>query len=144
MKKLVKPLLIANVCLWIYFWIGFIHVSQPYDPRPWGHAPIEPYSFAGHAVGLTTSTFSYTFMKVVYWAEFPSFVFVSVLMRILFGRLPSDRFFAGISVGGYKLLAVMMVSFFQWYWVGWTIQKLQRRWSSKSTSVSSLGDVMLI
>ena len=83
-------------------------------------------------------------MKVVYWAEFPSFVFVSVLMRILFGRLPSDRFFAGISVGGYKLLAVMMVSFFQWYWVGWTIQKLQRRWSSKSTSVSSLGDVMLI
>lgn len=131
MGKVVKVLLIANLFLWIYFWVGFAHTSQPYDPRPWGHPPVEPYSFGGHAVGLTISIFSYTFMKVTYWAEIPSFAFVSVLMRIFFGRLTSDRLIAGISVAGYKLLAVMVVSFVQWYLVGWAIQRIFDRRSSE-------------
>ena len=134
MGKFVKVLLIANLCLWIYFWAGFVSASQPYDSRPWGHPPVEPYSFGGHAVGLTISIFSYTFMKVTYWAGIPSFAFVSVLMRIFLGRLPSDRFVAGVSVAGYKLLAVMIVSFFQWYLVGWAIQKLWYRRSSQATA----------
>jgi len=135
--KFVKLLLIANLCLWIYFWVGFAYTSQPYDPRPWGHPPVEPYSFGGHAVGLTISIFSYTFMKVTYWAEIPSFAFVSVLMRVFLGRLPSDQLVAGISVGGYRLLAVMMVSFFQWYVVGWMIQKLWDRWPNHPTAAPS-------
>src|ERR1700682_313792 len=113
MGKFVKLLLLANLCLWIYFWVGFAHSSQPYDSRPWGHPPVEPYSFGGHAVGLTTSIYSYSFMRVTYWAEIPSFGFVSIVMRVLFGRLPSDELLFGISVGGYKLLGVMIVSFFQ-------------------------------
>jgi hypothetical protein len=43
--KFVKVLLIANLCLWVYFWLAFAHASQPYDPRPWGHFPIDLYSF---------------------------------------------------------------------------------------------------
>jgi hypothetical protein len=125
--KIVKLLLSANLCVWIYFWIGFIHVSQPYDSRPWGHPPIEPYSFGGHAVGLTTSIYSYSFMKATYWIEIPSFALVGILMRIFLGRLPSDRLVVGVSPAGYKLLAVMIVSFFQWYLVGWILQNRRHR-----------------
>jgi len=136
-EKFAKVLLIANTCLWVYFWVSFARVSQPYDPSPWGHPPVEPYSFGGHAVGLTISILSYSFMKVTYWAEIPSFAFVSVLMRILFGRLPSDRLVSDVSVAGYELLAVMMVSFFQWYLVGWAIQKLWHRWPGRATDPAS-------
>jgi hypothetical protein len=129
MGKFSKAVLIANFCLWAYFWIGFAHASQPYDPRPWGHPPVEPYSFGGRAVGLTTSIYSYAFMKITFWAEIPSFASVTVLMRIFFGRLRSDRFVGSVSVPGYKLLAVMLLSFLQWYFVGWLGQILWQRWT---------------
>jgi hypothetical protein len=134
--KFVKLLLVANLCLWVYFLEAFAQTSQRYDARPWGHPPVEPYSFWGHAVGLTISIFSYTFMKITYWVEIPSFAFVTVTMRILFGRLPSDQLVAGVSLPGYKLLAVMIISFLQWYLIGGMIQKLWQKRANKAAYVS--------
>ena len=73
MGRLTKTALIGNVCLWVYFWFAFAYAAQPYDPRPWGHLPVDPYSFGGHAIGLTRSSLTYPFMKVAFWIEFPSF-----------------------------------------------------------------------
>jgi hypothetical protein len=126
MGRVVKLLLVANLCLWIYFAAAFAHAAQPYDSRPWGHPPVEPYSFGGYVVGSTVSIYSYAFMKITYWAELPSFVFVSAVMRLVFGRLASDRIFAGISLPGYKLLAVLIVSFLQWYLIGRIVEKVWR------------------
>lgn len=137
MGKLVKVLLIVNACLWIYFWFSFARASQPYDPRPWGHFPIDVSSFWGHAIGLTRSSLTYPFMRIIFWTEFPSFLFVTLVQHAFFAKLSADRFLAGISVGGYKLLAIMLVSFVQWYLVGWVGQKLWHRWSSHPTAAPS-------
>lgn len=133
MGKFVKLLLIANLCLWIYFWIAFAQASQPYEPRPWGHLPIDPYSFWGHAIGLTKSSLAYPFVKIIFWVEFPSFLLVTLVQQGFLAKVSADQFFAGISVGGYKLLVIMLLSFLQWYFVGWAAQKLWHRWSSHPT-----------
>jgi hypothetical protein len=34
MGKFVKVLLVANLCVWIYFWIAFAQASYPFRPDP--------------------------------------------------------------------------------------------------------------
>ena len=126
-------MLIGNLCLWAYFWLAFAYSSQPYDPRPWGHPPVDPYSFWGHAIGLTKSTLTYPFMKTAFWVEFPSFLSVALARKAFLRGVSGDTFFAGISVGGYELLVTMLLSFLQWYFIAWVAQKLWRRWSGHST-----------
>jgi hypothetical protein len=125
--KVTVALLIANLALWVYFWAAFALASEPYDPRPWGHFPIDPYSVWGYAIGLKKSAFMYPFMKVIFWAEFPSVLLVTLIQRVLFSKVSADAFFLGISAGGYKLLAIMFLSFGQWYAIGKLIQRLTRR-----------------
>ena len=59
MGKLVKVLLIANLCLWIYFGIAFAHASYPFKHDPWGHPAGAGYTFAGHSIGIVESPFTY-------------------------------------------------------------------------------------
>jgi hypothetical protein len=139
MGKLVKAMLITNLCLWVYFWLAFAHSSQPYDPRPWGHLPVDPYSFWGHAIGLTRSSLTYPFMKLAFWIEFPSFLSVALSRKAFLSGISGDTFFAGVSVGGYELIAIMLLSFVQWYIVAWVVQKLWHRWSSRPTAAPSHG-----
>lgn len=133
MGRLSKTILSANLCLWIYFWLAFARASQPYNPRPWGHPPVDPYSFWGHAIGLTTSSLTYPFMRMAFWIEFPSFLGVALVRKAFLSGVSGDTFFAGVSVGGYALLAIMLLSFVQWYFVGLAAQKLWHRWSSHPT-----------
>lgn len=128
MGKFAKTVLIANLCFWVYFWVAFFLAAQPYDPRPWGHVPVDPYSFGGHAIGLTRSSLTYPFMQAAFWIEFPSFLIATLGQHAFFSNVSGDRFFAGISVGGYKLLVVLVLSFLQWYFIGWVGQKLWQRW----------------
>jgi hypothetical protein len=136
MGSLAKAILIANACFWLYFWVAFAHSSQPYDPRPWGHGPVDLYSFWGYAIGLTRSSFLYPFMQIAYWVQFPSFLVATLIQNTVFARVSADQFLAGISVGGYKLLAIMVLSFFQWYLVACVVQNLWRRWFRDPTAVS--------
>jgi hypothetical protein len=129
MGKFAKIVLVANLCFWVYFWVAFFLAAQPYDPRPWGHVPVDPYSFGGHAIGLTRSSLTYPFMQAAFWIEFPSFLLATLGQRAFFSSVSGDQFFAGISVGGYKLLVVMVLSFLQWYFMGWLGRKLWERWS---------------
>jgi hypothetical protein len=128
MGKFAKIALIANLCFWLCFWVAFFLAAQPYDPRPWGHVPVDPYSFGGHAIGLTRSSLTYPFMQAAFWIEFPSFLIATLGQRTFFSSVSGDQVFAGISIGGYKLLVVMVLSFVQWYLIGWLGQKLWERW----------------
>jgi len=65
MRRLVSVLLIGNLCLWLYFGLSFVRACEPYDPRPGGHLPVDPYSFWGHAIGLSKSSHTYIFVKAV-------------------------------------------------------------------------------
>jgi hypothetical protein len=125
--KVTMVLLMANLGLWVYFWIAFAQASQPYDPRPWGHNPVDVYCFGGHAIGLTKSAFMYPFMELIRWIEFPSFLLVTLIQWAFFSRVSADQFLLGISTGGYKLLVIMVLSFLQWYLVGKATQRLTRK-----------------
>ena len=142
MGKLAKFVLMANLCFWTYFWFAFAYSSEAYDPRPWGHMPVDPYSFWGHAIGLTRSSLTYPFMKVAFWIEFPSFFSVTLLRRAFLSGVSGDTFFAGISIGGYELLAIMLLSFLQWYLIGWLCQKLWQKWfgsaAGEATNATSI------
>ena len=125
--KITATLLMANLLLWVYFWTAFALAAEPYDPRPWGHYPVDLYCLWGSAIGLTKSALMYPFMKAIFWTELPSFWLVTLIQRTLFSKVSADAFLFGISTGGYKLLVIMALSFFQWYLVGRLIQKLTKR-----------------
>jgi len=61
----------------------------------------------------------------------------TLVARIFSPRLILEGFFAGISMGGWLLLAVMVLSFFQWYLTGWVIEKLWRKWFNRQPSSTS-------
>jgi hypothetical protein len=134
MGKLLKAMLSANLCLWIYFWLSFAYASQPYTLPPRGNLPVDPYIFWGHAIGITRSSLTHLFMKVVFTVEFPSFLAVRLPRNAFLPNVGGNAMLAGISVGGYELLAIMLLSFVQWYLVVWVVQKLWHRWSNHPTT----------
>jgi hypothetical protein len=135
--KFIKVLLIANLCLWIYFWIGFARASYPYKPNPLGHPAGTGYTYWGHSIAVAESGLKYPFFKAVFYPELPSFAIAVLIERVFDPQLISHRFIAGISMSGWSLLATMLLSFLQWYLVGWVGQKLWHRWSSHSNAAPS-------
>ncbi|MGD0137103.1 MAG: hypothetical protein ABSE57_34090 [Bryobacteraceae bacterium] len=128
MGKFVKVLLVVNLCLWIYFWIAFAQASYPFRPDPLGHPAGTGYTFWGHSIAVVESGFVYPFFKVIFYGEFPSFALATLVVRMFSPHQLINGFFAGISGGGWLLLAVMMLSFLQWYLIGWLGQKLWQKW----------------
>lgn len=139
MGKLKKVLLAANLCLWIYFWIAFAHASYPYHPNPFGHPAGTGLTFWGHSIAVIEDGLSYPFFRTVYWIEFPSFSVAITLARLFYHPLLLYGFFVGISKGGWFLLTVMLLSFLQWYFIGWAIQKLCRKWFGHPTAATNQG-----
>ena len=135
--KFMKVLLVANLCLWIYFWIAFAQTSYPFRPNPLGHPAGTGYTFWGHSIAVVESGLVYPFFRVVFYVEFPSFLLATLVARVFSPHLLLNGFFAGISGGGWLLLAEMALSFFQWYFIGWIAQKLWHRWSGHATPASS-------
>jgi hypothetical protein len=129
-----KVLLIANLCLWVYFWVGFVRASYPYRPNPLGHPAGTGYTYWGHSIAVTESGLKYPFFRAVFYPELPSFAIAVLIARVFDPQLISHRFIAGISIPGWSLLGTMLLSFFQWYLVGWVAQKLWRRSSNQPTT----------
>ncbi len=127
MGKFAKVLLVANLCLWIYFEIAFAHASYPFRHDPWGHPAGAGYTFAGRSIGIIESPFTHPFFNLAFWVEFPSFALARGGQNLLFPQVTGDRFFVGISEGGWRLLAIVVLSFLEWYFVGWVVQKLWYR-----------------
>lgn len=128
--KFTKLLLAANLCFWIYFAISFAQASYPFKHDPWGHPAGAGYTFLGHSIGIVESPFLHPFFNAMFWAEFPSFALARVGENLFFPHLTADQFFAGISEGGWRLLVVVLLSFLQWYLVGWVGQRFWQRWVS--------------
>ena len=137
MGRFVKALLVANLCLWIYFGIAFAQASYPFRRDPWGHPAGAGYTFAGHSIGIVESPFTHPFYNLAFWVEFPSFALARGGQNLLFPQVTGDRFFAGISEGGWRLLTIALLSFLQWYLVGWLGQKLWHRWFRHSSALPS-------
>src|SRR5882762_1706277 len=135
--KFVKVLLVANLCFWIYFAISFAQASYPFKRDPWGHPAGTGYTFWGHSIAVVESGLVHPFFRIMFYVEFPSFALATLVARMFSPQLLLYGFFAGISKGGRLLLAVMLLSFLQWYFIGWVVQKLWHRWISHPTAAPS-------
>jgi hypothetical protein len=133
----VKVLLIANLCIWIYFVVGFVHASYPYEPIHWGHPSGTGFTFWGHSIALGEPGAVHPFFRLMFFAELPSFALAWFAARVFDPHLVSPAFFLGVSEGGWILIVTMLLSFFQWYLIGSLIQKLWSRWSKPLTSSPS-------
>lgn len=128
MEKFTKLLLIANVCLWVYFWIAFAQASYPFHLDPLGHPAAAGYTFWGHSIAVVESRFTHPFFRIVFYVEFPSFLAGTLAVRVFSPHMLLNGFFIGISEEGWLLVAIMLLSFLQWYLVGKAAQKLWKKW----------------
>ncbi len=143
-----RLVLALNGIFWVYFWTYFAIASQPTETAFYMDHPLDPYIFWGHAIGIGMNPLILPFMKVMVCVELPSFFLATLLQNLLAGVPPGgillngvlgpygDKLFYsypsalggnllfGISINGYRLLATMLLSFLQWYFVGWAIQGL--------------------
>lgn len=162
-SKFIRPdlkslLLLLNGVFWVGFWVCFLVASQPNEDRYclMDHC-LDPHVLWGRAIGLAYNPLAAPFMKVIVCLELPAFFLATVTQNLLTGE-PTGRLlvgalgyfgdrlfpgaypnqsggtlFLGISINGYRLLATMLLSFFQWYFIGGVVQKLWRRWTSHPT-----------
>ena len=119
-----RLLIIANLCLWIYFWASFARASSPFHADPLGHPAGNGYAFWGHSIAVVESGLTYRFFKAAFYVDFPSFALTTIVARLFSPHLLLRWFFAGISGGGWLLLSAMILSFVQWYLIGLAIEKL--------------------
>jgi hypothetical protein len=146
--------LVLNGVFWVYFWIFFMAVSQRPEDRFLIDHPYDPYILWGHAIGWVGYPLALPFMKIMVCVELPSFFLATIIQNLLTGE-PKGRLlvgvlgyfgdklfpgsypntsggivFHGISINGYRLLATMLLSFLQWYFIGRVFRKLWRKWAS--------------
>jgi len=134
--RYISVFLAANLAFWIYFWIAFAKTAE-FDTDHINQArslgdDIYPfvYTFWGYTVHML-SPGQYLFMRLAYCVEFPAFLLVTLIENALIPWVTEATMFAGISESGYKLIAVMSLSFGQWYLIAKGTQKLWKRYSSR-------------
>jgi hypothetical protein len=129
--------LLLNCAFWVYCWTSFAAASLPNNGHHCVDHCLDPYVFFGYGIGLNYNPLALPFMKVMVWAQLPSFFIATVFQHLLPGQhssgflagaigdiayrlFPEDysgfggKLFFGISVNGYRLLVTMVLSFFQW------------------------------
>lgn len=129
MVSVQKVLLVANLCLWIYFWIAFVQVSYPFRPDPLGHPTGSGYTFWGHSIAVAESPLVHPFFRAVFYPGFPSFALATWIAQVFSPHLLLNGFFAGISGAGWLLLGIMLLTFIQWFLVGRLVTMLWRKFS---------------
>lgn len=122
--------LVLNVCIWVFAWIDLGRHAVYYSPNYIVYEGAYPQVILNH--GLTPpgkSPQSYLGGKVAFLANIIPWVVVNAVFNLL---LPASRFsgrYLGTTIYGYQNVTWMLVSFAQWYLVGWAIHKLRNRWS---------------
>ena len=120
----------ANLCFWIYFVLSFAGGSYPFRHDPLGHPAGAGYTFFGHSMGIIESPFTHAFFRAMVWVEFPSFALARLGEDLIFPHECGDEFFVGISEGGWRLVAISVLSFLQWFLLVWIGHRLWHRWAS--------------
>jgi len=118
----------ANAVFWLLFAINFAARSYTYHP----HAkvfeePSPPYIVFNRAFPF--DKYMTPFMRTSRFLQWPSFKAVAKPYFWYFNNhnIDGDALYGGISVSGYYLLLVFVVSFLQWYAVGWLVERARKR-----------------
>lgn len=122
--RLSRLLPLLNLVFWMVFSVIFVIQSFPYSPHKPAFEEISySYIFFGRALREIDSgtgvALPPTLMKVTNAVQGPSVVAARAFYLYTNHRgLVVDNLFLGISVGGYHLLLVCLLSFGQWFLIG--------------------------
>ena len=136
--KFAELLPLLNFAFWLGFGALFVAQSYPYQPHRLAFEEITPsYIFSGRALREIDSgtgvALPPALMKVTYAIQKPS-VFAAKPFYWYFNSrgIVIDRLFWGISVGGYYLLVVSLISFLQWLLIGFFVDAAYLRLNGPS------------
>lgn len=107
---------VLNLLLWVLMWLTFLLHARQYTYRG---EPIEgayPWQVVlGRALSPNVEPTAYLGYKLVFLANFPSYVATVISFNLMFHGQRSPIQYLGTTVGGYELIAWMLLSFVQWY-----------------------------
>jgi hypothetical protein len=136
--SLARLAVLANAIYWMVFAILFVVGSYPYRTHRPAFEEVTPdYIFFGRALRmLDTSTgigLPPAFLKVTYAIQSPS-AYAARPFFWYFNHygITVDHQYWGTSLGGYYLVLVCLLSFLQWYVVGFLVDYLRTRFSVSS------------
>jgi hypothetical protein len=127
-----RLLTLANVVFWVVFAVFFVVKAFPYQP----HKPVfeersPEFIYFGRALSILENEQVSPLMKTTLLVQKPSFYAARPFFWYFNSRgITADRQYRGVSVGGYYLLLVCLLSFLQWYLAGFLIDFLRRRLST--------------
>lgn len=135
-----RLLILANIVFWLVFAALFVAGTYPYMPHRLVFEEATPsYIFFGRALREIDSGTGVSLppplIKLTYAIQKPSVLAAKPFYWPFDSRgITVDRQYWRISVGGYYLLLVCVLSFVQWFLVGWVVQKLRHKWFSHSAA----------
>jgi len=131
-----RLLMLANGVFWLVFTINFVVRSYPYEQ----HLKVfeeesPPYIFWSRAFPF--EQYMSPLMRATRFAQWPSF-YAATPFNLYFSHRETvvDHLYWGVSIGGYYLLLVCLLSFLQWYVVGLLIDHARRRLNAGPTPTS--------
>jgi hypothetical protein len=131
-----RLLLLANGAFWVVFAINFLANSHTYRPHPPMFEEQSPlYAYYGRA--LPAEQYMTPLMRTTRFLQWPSFFAARPYFWYFESHgIDGERLYGGISVTGYYLIIVCVISFLQWYLAGLFVDYLRRRLSTSPNRTS--------
>jgi hypothetical protein len=120
-------LVLANTVFWLIFAVSFVSESYHFEPHTkLFEEPSSPYIFWSRA--FPVERYMSPFMRTTRLLQWPSFYAAAPFNFYVNRRgFVVDDLFWGISVGGYYIIFVCLLSFFQWCLIGSLADYIKRR-----------------
>lgn len=136
-RPFTKVLVLANAVFWFVFIVYFAARSYAYQPHQLMFEEVVPsYIFWGRA--FPVEKYMSPFLRATRLIQAPSFYAGRPLFWYFDNRgVFVNDLYAGVSVGGYYLIVVCLLSFAQWYLTGLLMDYFRRRFSISHTPASS-------
>jgi hypothetical protein len=136
-RSLRQLLVLANGVFWLVFACLFVAGSYPYKPHKLAFEEASPsYIFFGRALrevdSGTGTSLPPRLIKLTYAIQRPSAFAARPFYWFFDGHgLTVDRQYWRVSIGGYYLLLVCLLSFVQWYLAGLLAEYVGRRFGTR-------------
>jgi hypothetical protein len=135
MRKIGLVLLIANLVFWVWFWIDLAARLRPIPATGFDDVTPPPvYLFGDKCIPPYPIPYLSVPFRVQTIVQAPSLLTARLIQRILLPSRFDNSMIAGGSLAAWRLIITTCISFLQWYLIGWAIQKLWHRWSSRQTA----------